>query len=56
MNKLRIILFLTIISSVYAHINDIIVIPGLKVPKELHTRVLEVDTLNDWFFANIYIG
>jgi hypothetical protein len=33
-----------------------ITIPGLKIPREFHTRVLEIDTLTDFLWANLYVG
>ena len=54
--RLRLLVGLLCVSCVFAHINDYITIPGLKVPTEYHTRVLIVDTFTDFLWANLYIG
>jgi lathosterol oxidase len=56
MIALRTIIGILCVTGVLAHINDIIVIPGLRVPSEFHTRVLIVDTFADFLWANLYIG
>lgn len=43
-------------TCVVAHINDFIVVPGLKMPLEFHTRILEVDSFEDFLYTFIFVG
>lgn len=53
---IRFLIAMLCLTGVYAHINDIISIPGLRIPNEYHTRVLIIDSFTDFLFANLYIG